>query len=167
MTTLIYSCLCCVCPFAFLWLPCTLWRSITKCIRIEPSNSSITRFINYHHCKKSYIIVNLICLDVLNNLLEVLSKMPCLCECIPTLGQAIFTLVAFFGLKFAYGLYKCSKSSGKKTPKILKEDWKKDVVYLYQFPRPDYTAQLSPFCLKVEAFLRLHDIKHEVSWIDA
>jgi len=92
-----------------------------------------------------------------------LSTMACICECLPSIGQIIFTLVTFYLLKFAYNIYKVQKSGSKThTPKIQKEDWKKDVVYLYQFPRPEFLPQLSPFCLKIEAFLRLHDIKHEV-----
>ncbi|CAD6197788.1 unnamed protein product [Caenorhabditis auriculariae] len=55
------------------------------------------------------------------------------------------------------------KSSGPQ-----KMNWKQDVVYLYQFPRPATKApSLSPFCLKIETFLRVYGIKYESisSWI--
>lgn len=46
-------------------------------------------------------------------------------------------------------------------PKVYKQDFEKDVVYLYQFGRTSVLPSLSPFCLKVETWLRLNDIKYE------
>lgn len=50
-------------------------------------------------------------------------------------------------------------------PKVLvhKSNFEKDVVYLYQFSRTPLLPSLSPFCLKVESWLRLTGIKYEVS----
>lgn len=44
----------------------------------------------------------------------------------------------------------------------LKTDFKKDVVYVYQFPRSLVIPSLSPYCLKLETWLRLADINYEV-----
>jgi len=48
-------------------------------------------------------------------------------------------------------------------PKVLvhKSNYEKDVVYLYQFSRTPLLPSLSPFCLKVECWLRLAGIKYE------
>ncbi|GMT23424.1 hypothetical protein PFISCL1PPCAC_14721, partial [Pristionchus fissidentatus] len=52
------------------------------------------------------------------------------------------------------------KLQGKKS--ILHEKkWKKDTVYLYQLPGTAKMSSISPFCIKVEAFLRLHKIDFE------
>ncbi|XP_018324652.1 failed axon connections isoform X2 [Agrilus planipennis] len=48
-------------------------------------------------------------------------------------------------------------------PKVLvhKSNFEKDVVYLYQFSRTPLLPSISPYCLKVETWLRLAGIKYE------
>lgn len=48
-------------------------------------------------------------------------------------------------------------------PTVHKADYEKDVVYLYQFSRTKNIPSPSPFCLKVETWLRMAGIKYEVS----
>lgn len=50
-----------------------------------------------------------------------------------------------------------------KAPSVHKANFEKDVVYLYQFPRTPQLPSVSPYCLKVEIWLRLNAIKYEVS----
>ncbi|VDK63043.1 unnamed protein product [Onchocerca ochengi] len=45
--------------------------------------------------------------------------------------------------------------------KIHNKRWKKDVVYLYQFNRASSSPNISPFCFKVETWLRANELKHE------
>ena len=49
-------------------------------------------------------------------------------------------------------------------PKITvhKADFEKDVIYLYQFSRTPFLPSISPYCLKVETWLRLAGLKYEV-----
>lgn len=47
-------------------------------------------------------------------------------------------------------------------PNVHKINFEKDVVYLYQFSRTPLLPSTSPYCLKVETWLRLAGIKYEV-----
>lgn len=46
---------------------------------------------------------------------------------------------------------------------VHKTNYEKDIVYLYQFFRIPLLPSISPYCLKVETWLRLNGIKYEVS----
>ncbi|CAG0879610.1 unnamed protein product [Darwinula stevensoni] len=46
-------------------------------------------------------------------------------------------------------------------PAVHKEDYEEDVVYLYQFSRTPVIPSLSPFCLKVETWLRMAGLKYQ------
>ncbi|VDN01285.1 unnamed protein product [Thelazia callipaeda] len=50
--------------------------------------------------------------------------------------------------------------------KLHTKKWKKDVVYLYQFGRSNSAPNISPFCFKIETWLRANDLTHELknSW---
>lgn len=50
-------------------------------------------------------------------------------------------------------------------PKVTvhKADFEKDIIYLYQFSRTPFLPSISPYCLKVETWLRLAGLKYEVS----
>lgn len=52
-------------------------------------------------------------------------------------------------------------------PKVVvhRSNYEKDTVYLYQFSRTPLLPSLSPYCLKVETWLRLAGIKYEVCTI--
>lgn len=61
------------------------------------------------------------------------------------------------------------KTEEKKTepappkPTAHKANFEKDIVYLYQFSRTPLLPSTSPYCLKVETWLRLAGVKYEVS----
>lgn len=48
---------------------------------------------------------------------------------------------------------------------VHKTNFEKDVIYLYQFSRTPLLPSLSPYCLKVETWLRLAGLKYEVCFI--
>ena len=47
---------------------------------------------------------------------------------------------------------------------VQKADFEQDKVYLYQFTRAKCIPSMSPFCLKVETWLRMADLNYEVHW---
>lgn len=55
------------------------------------------------------------------------------------------------------------KEAAPKKPTVFKQNFEKDVVYLYQFARTTSLPSLSPYVLKVETWLRLVGLKYEVS----
>ena len=59
-----------------------------------------------------------------------------------------------------------SSSSPKKTaepkPQVHKQDFEKDVVYLYGFPRAPTIPSVSASSLRLETFVRVAGIKYEV-----
>ncbi|KAG5890944.1 hypothetical protein JTB14_019882 [Gonioctena quinquepunctata] len=56
-----------------------------------------------------------------------------------------------------------AKEKAPAPPKVAvhKANFDKDVVYLYQFSRTPLLPSLSPYCLKVETWLRLAGVKYE------
>lgn len=48
-------------------------------------------------------------------------------------------------------------------PTVHKANFEKDIVYLYQLSRTPLLPSTSPYCLKVETWLRIAGIKYEVS----
>ncbi|KAG8226310.1 hypothetical protein J437_LFUL002749 [Ladona fulva] len=46
-------------------------------------------------------------------------------------------------------------------PSVHKPNFEKDIVYLYQFCRTPLLPSISPYCLKVETWLRLAGVKYE------
>lgn len=54
-----------------------------------------------------------------------------------------------------------SVANDKNKPIVHKTDFEKDLVYLYQFTRCPTLPSASPFCLKVETWLRMTEVKFE------
>lgn len=57
-----------------------------------------------------------------------------------------------------------AKEPAPKKLNVFKQNFEKDVVYLYQFARTTSLPSLSPYVLKVETWLRLSGLKYEVSF---
>lgn len=57
-----------------------------------------------------------------------------------------------------------SNNKSEPAPKcnVHKTNFEKDMIYLYQFSRTPLLPSLSPYCLKVETWLRLAGLKYEV-----
>jgi hypothetical protein len=87
----------------------------------------------------------------------------CLCNFqIPTILQVIFVTVMNKIVPFIFKTAKKMIAGPKGEPELQVKEWKKDVVYLVQFPRSPTVPNLSPFCIKIETFLRANSIKYEV-----
>merc|ERR1711899_331430 len=59
-----------------------------------------------------------------------------------------------------------AKDEGKaaaapKKPGVHQQDFEEDMVYLFQFTRSPQIPSISPFCLKLESWLKLHGIKYQ------
>uniref|UniRef100_A0A914VX10 Glutathione S-transferase n=1 Tax=Plectus sambesii TaxID=2011161 RepID=A0A914VX10_9BILA len=80
----------------------------------------------------------------------------------PTIQQTLFVLFTSYVMKWLMPKLMALLKGGKKTVEIHEKEWKKDVVYLYQFPRSTHMPSMSPFSLKLETWLRANDIKYEV-----
>merc|ERR1712088_442981 len=53
-----------------------------------------------------------------------------------------------------------SKAAAPKKPGVHQKDFEEDMVYLFQFQRSPCIPSISPFCLKLESWLKLHGIKY-------
>ncbi|VDN88413.1 unnamed protein product, partial [Brugia pahangi] len=73
----------------------------------------------------------------------------------------IFTGPVLFYIFLCYSFFLLLFS----TFKIYNKKWKKDIVYLYQFNRASSSPNISPFCFKLETWLRANELKHEVGCI--
>lgn len=54
------------------------------------------------------------------------------------------------------------KEPAPKKPTVHRVNYEKDVIYLFQFSRTPLLPSVSPYCLKVETWLRLVGLKYEV-----
>merc|ERR1719516_116995 len=51
-------------------------------------------------------------------------------------------------------------ATNPKKPGVHQKDFEEDMVYLFQFQRSPCIPSISPFCLKLESWLKLHGIKY-------
>ncbi|CAB3397461.1 unnamed protein product [Caenorhabditis bovis] len=79
------------------------------------------------------------------------------CDC-PITNVLIIGGIAYF----IYKMFIQSTPRISSKPEVRKKDYKKDTVYLYQFPRVKNCPNLSPFCLKIEILCRAFGIDYEV-----
>merc|ERR1712242_66847 len=56
---------------------------------------------------------------------------------------------------------KKAKEPKPKKPTTHVKDFEEDMVYLFQFTRSPQIPSISPFCLKLESWLKLHGIKYQ------
>merc|ERR1712079_751173 len=56
---------------------------------------------------------------------------------------------------------KKAKEPKAKKPMSHVQDFEEDLVYLFQFTRSPQVPSISPFCLKLESWLKLHGIKYQ------
>jgi len=71
-----------------------------------------------------------------------------------SIGIGVVTIVPALFLFFKFRKF-------RKGNKLLKEDWTKDTVYLFQFYRLKCIPSISPFALKLETWLRFKEIEYE------
>ncbi|KAF8373524.1 cdr-6, partial [Pristionchus pacificus] len=81
----------------------------------------------------------------------------CDCCCI----SSLIYIVGLFTIASKVIPFLVKKYKGNKPVELQEKNYKKDVVYLYQFPGTATSSSLSPFCIKIEAFCRLHGITIE------
>merc|ERR1712079_405219 len=56
---------------------------------------------------------------------------------------------------------KAKEEPKPKKPVSHVKDFEEDMVYLFQFTRSPQIPSISPFCLKLESWLKLHGIKYQ------